>query len=103
MEVENYPKSKELILEGPIFHFHDCGRKGRLVKYYSIWPDPITEAGTMLVLIFSLTPKGQQESHRIIEYTFASLGRFGKIFKIDHFAAICLAVPEFHVQTRQDM
>eukprot|EP00434_Breviolum_minutum_P026815 symbB.v1.2.023699.t1/scaffold2183.1/size166057/3 len=25
----------------------------------------------MLVLIFSLTPKGQQESHRIIEYTFA--------------------------------
>ena len=31
MEVENYPKWKEtILLEGPIFDFHDYGRKGNL-------------------------------------------------------------------------
>ena len=27
MEVENYPKWRKLIFEGPIFHFQDCGGK----------------------------------------------------------------------------
>ena len=27
MEVDNYPKWKELILQGPIFYFHDHARK----------------------------------------------------------------------------
>ena len=27
VESENVPKSKKLLLEGPIFYFHDCGRK----------------------------------------------------------------------------
>lgn len=48
----------------------------RLVIKLSLETAGNTKAGTMLVLIFSLTPKGQQESHRIIEYTFASLGSF---------------------------
>jgi len=28
MEVENYLNERKLILEGPIFHFHDYGRNG---------------------------------------------------------------------------
>ena len=37
MEVENHQIERKLILEGPIFHFHDYGRKGKPPK---IW-DPI--------------------------------------------------------------
>ena len=29
MEVENLPNERKLILERPIFHFHDYGRKGK--------------------------------------------------------------------------
>ena len=29
MEVENHLIERKLILEGPIFHFHDYGRKGK--------------------------------------------------------------------------
>ena len=37
MEVENHPKWKEtILLEGPIFHFHDYGRKGKSIICISI-------------------------------------------------------------------
>jgi len=51
----------------------------------------------MLVLIFSLTPKGQQESHRIIEYTFASLGGLARLEFVTIFRTICWEFQEFHI------
>jgi len=70
-----YQTMPEAYINYALSHYGPGGLKALLKRedlslHYSTMLET-TPAGTMLVLIFSLTPKGQQESNRIIEYTFA--------------------------------
>ncbi len=51
------PNERKLLLEGPIFHFHDCGRKGNSAKIVgSLFSGWITFIGFPILTMFEAGP-----------------------------------------------
>ena len=78
MQVEKYPtlNARKVILQRPIFHFHDCGRKSKLAKkipfpnhQQSSTSTPIVFTKTGFAIFMPPPPPGFQTQKKELQWT----------------------------------